>query len=247
MEDFKKQLMGVTCGDIPKGLMYGYELNSEMITMIGYKRLTNLEVLIKDVVANNIEGHVIETGVWKGGACIFMRKLLNDLGSAKKVYVADSFEGLPKPDIKYPHDSGDTHHMVGGLAISIDDVRANFKKYRLLKKTIFIKGWFKDTLPRLKKKKFSIIRLDGDMYESTMDALVNLYPLLQTGGFCIIDDYGVVPGCHHAVNDYRRQKNITDEIMPIDGYGVYWKKSTIDVRESYWTKFKKIIKWQKKY
>jgi hypothetical protein len=218
-----------------------------MITMIGYKRLTNLEVLIKDVVANNIEGHVIETGVWKGGACIFMRKLLNDLGSAKKVYVADSFEGLPKPDIKYPHDSGDTHHMVGGLAISIDDVRANFKKYRLLKKTIFIKGWFKDTLPRLKKKKFSIIRLDGDMYESTMDALVNLYPLLQTGGFCIIDDYGVVPGCHHAVNDYRRQKNITDEIMPIDGYGVYWKKSTIDVRESYWTKFKKIIKWQKKY
>ena len=73
------------------------------------------------------------------------------------------------------------------------------------------------------------------MYESTMDALTNLYPLLQGGGFCIIDDYGIVPGCHHAVNDYRKENNITDEIVPIDGYGVYWKKS------------KKISWWKRKH
>jgi hypothetical protein len=63
------------------------------------------------------------------------------------------------------------------------------------------------------------------MYESTMDGLVNLYPKLSTGGYCIVDDWGAVEGCKKAIVDYRSQHNITDEIIDIDGSGVYWKKS----------------------
>ncbi len=224
MEKFKRELMGIK-GDkaISNELMCGVETNADMLTMIGYKRLSNIEDLIKDIVLNNIEGDVIETGVWRGGACIFMRKLLNELGSDKMVCVADSFEGLPKPDEKYIHDKGDTHYNVPMLRVSLEEVMASFEKYGLIEKIVFLKGWFKDTLPKLTNK-FSLIRLDGDMYESTIDALNNLYPKLVEGGYCIIDDYGVVPGCNYAVNDYRKQHNIESEIINIDGCGIYWKK-----------------------
>jgi len=141
IEDLKRQLMGVK-GEIPKGIMFGYELNPDMITMIGYKRLTNLEVLIKDVLENKIDGDLIETGVWQGGACIFMRELLNQYGSDKKVVVADSFEGLPPPEEKYPHDNGDTHSQVQMLSVSLEQVIANFERYTSLENVEFIKRMF---------------------------------------------------------------------------------------------------------
>ncbi len=225
MEDLKRKLLGVygIYGELPDGIMNGYEITSTMLTMIGYKRLTNIETLINDVLLNKIKGDLIETGVWRGGAVIFMRELLNRNNSKKKVYVADSFAGLPKPDEKYIHDKGDKHFEVGLLSVSMKQVKENFLKYTTLKNVVFLKGWFKDTLPKLKNK-FSIIRLDGDMYESSIDALNNLYPLLSVGGYCIIDDYGAVVGCQEAVKDYRRDNNISAELIQIDGTAVYWKK-----------------------
>jgi O-methyltransferase len=69
------------------------------------------------------------------------------------------------------------------------------------------------------------LRLDGDMYESTMDGLKNLYPRLSNGGYLIIDDWGAVKGCQQAVIDYRKTHGISDEIIQIDWTGVYWRKS----------------------
>ncbi len=222
IENLKRTLLGI--GEyIPEGVMYGSEINANMLTMIGYKRLSNVEQLIKYVVETGVDGDVIETGVWRGGACILMREHLNELKSDKKVYVADSFEGLPKPDGKYPHDEGDTHHQVGMLSVSMEDVMVNFKTYSTLENVVFLKGWFKDTLPTLKNK-FSLIRLDGDMYSSTIDALNNLYPLLSKNGCCIIDDYWAVNGCRQAVIDYRKEHKITEKIIQIDKTGIYWQK-----------------------
>lgn len=226
MEDFKKILLGCD-GDVPELIIAGQQINDNMLTMIGYNRLTNIEVLIKDVVEKNIEGDVIEAGIWRGGACMFMRKLLNELESDKKVFVADSFEGLPKPNPQYPHDNGDYHHTIDFLSVSLEQVMKNFESFGLLENTVFIKGWFKDTLPKLEKK-FSLIRLDGDMYSSTIDALNSLYPKLSVGGYCIIDDYGAVVGCQEAVKYYRKENRIESEMVDIDGCGVYWKKTKMD-------------------
>ena len=104
----------------------------------------------------------------------------------------------------------------------------NFKKYNCLDdNVIFLKGWFRDTLPTLNKdQKFSIIRLDGDMYSSTMDALDNLYPKLSIGGYCIIDDYAL-KGCAEAVHDYINTNNLHVKMHFIPEAGasaVYWKK-----------------------
>jgi O-methyltransferase len=211
---------------IPNERLYGKDWPKDAETMIGYERLTNLENCIIDVVENNIEGDVIETGVWKGGACILMKYIIKNLSSNKKVFVADSFEGLPVPNSElYPKDFGDMHHKFDELKISLDKVKNNFKKYKLLDDdVIFLQGWFKDTLPLIKEsQKFSLIRLDGDMYESTMDSLNNLYPKLSSGGYVIIDDFCLQP-CVDATMDFRSKNNINNPILTVDFTGVYWKK-----------------------
>lgn len=196
-------------------------------SMIGLKRMENIEFCINEIINNNIPGDLIETGVWRGGAVIFMKAMLKDADINNRiVWVADSFEGLPKPDEKkYKADKGDDHHTFQQLAIPLEQVKNNFRKYGLLDNNVqFLKGWFKDTLPVAPISKLALLRLDGDMYESTMDGLVNLYPKLSRGGFIIIDDWGAVEGCKLAVLDYRKKHGITEEIIPVDWTAVYWKK-----------------------
>ena len=72
-------------------------------------------------------------------------------------------------------------------------------------------------------EQLAILRLDGDLYESTMDALVPLYEKVSPGGFVIVDDYGAWEPCRKAVDDFRAQHGITDEIVEVDWTGVYWR------------------------
>ena len=207
--------------------MTGKDWPPTAFTMIGIKRLNNLQNCLENIVANNIQGDFIETGVWRGGATIFMRAFLKAYEiTNRKVWVADSFEGLPKPnEVQYPADKGDTHYTYNELRVSLEQVQNNFAIFDLLDSQVcFLKGWFKDTLPHASFEQLSLIRLDGDMYESTMDAISNLYPKLSLGGYLIVDDY-CIPSCKAAIYDYRKAMNINEEIIPIDGIGVYWKRN----------------------
>ncbi len=196
-------------------------------SMSGHARLSSLARMVQSVVEENISGDMIETGVWRGGSSIMMRAMLAYLGDkTRKVYVADSFEGLPPPDAKkYPWDKGDTLFKFKQLAISREQVMENFNRYGLLDdQVVFLKGFFRDTLPALRHHSFSILRLDGDMYESTMDALSNLYDGLSPNGYCIIDDYGAIEACRVACSDFRGARGIISPIHEIDWTGVYWRK-----------------------
>lgn len=196
-------------------------------TMIGRKRLDNIHYCVAQVLQKNIPGDVIETGAWRGGASILMRGILKAYQNKEKtVWVCDSFEGLPAPDIeRYPHDQHSTFHLMSALKVPLQKVQANFRKYDLLDGQVkFLKGWFKDTLPIAPIEQLAVLRLDGDMYESTMDSLTHLYPKLVKGGYILIDDYGVIPACKAAVEDYREQYKITTPIIKVDYTGVYWQK-----------------------
>ncbi|WP_436864551.1 TylF/MycF family methyltransferase [Bacillus fungorum] len=195
-------------------------------SMIGRMRMNNLQMCMESVLKQNIEGDFIETGVWRGGSCIFMRGFLKVYGvNNRKVWVADSFQGLPQPDEeKYPQDKGDKLYTLDYLRVSLQEVQNNFRKYGLLDENVqFLKGWFKDTLPVASIEKLAILRLDGDLYESTMDSLTNLYDKVSDGGFIIIDDY-VLPTCKPAITDFRRERNIQEPLIPIDNMAVYWQK-----------------------
>jgi len=207
----------------------GRDWPSDAHTMIGRKRLENIQFCIAQVLADDVPGDLIETGVWRGGATIFMRAVLKAYGVIdRNVWVADSFVGLPRPDgRKYEQDAGDTHYWHPELAVSLDQVKDNFRKYGLLDEQVhFLKGYFRDTLPAAPIRRLAVLRLDGDMYESTLDALVNLYPKLSVGGYVIIDDYGAVPACLKAVQDFRDSEGITEGIETIDWSGAFWRRSS---------------------
>jgi O-methyltransferase len=209
-------------------------------TMIGLARLNNIQTCVEDVIRNRVEGDLIETGVWRGGATIFMRAVLKAYGvTDRTVWVADSFEGLPAligKDTSYKDDSSvdvaslnDGGPMRLAIAVSLDQVKENFTKFDLLDNQVrFLKGWFRDTLPAAPIKKLSILRLDGDMYQSTMDALNALYNKVSIGGYVIVDDYNCWPHCKQAVDDFRKAHEIREEIIKIDDIAVFWKVSGVD-------------------
>jgi O-methyltransferase len=197
-------------------------------TMVGLRRLDNLHECIRTIIRDNVPGDLVETGVWRGGASIFMKGVLTAYGETRDMWLADSFEGLPAPDeANFPSDKGWRFDKASWyLAVSEDEVRENFKRYELLDEHVkFVKGWFRDTLGSLPATRIALLRLDGDLYESTIQALEPLYPRLSAGGYCVIDDYGAVKGCEEAVHDYRAKHNITEPIVDIDGSGVFWRKS----------------------
>lgn len=197
-------------------------------TMVGMRRLDNVHECLAGVVADDIPGDFIETGVWRGGVCIFARAFFAANGITDRcVWVADSFQGIP--------DTTSSAHAVDKLmrldaendvlAVPLAEVRHNFARYGLLDDQVrFLPGWFAETLPDAPVERLAVLRLDGDLYESTMDSLVHLYPKLSPGGYVIIDDYGVVPSCRDAVHEYRDRHGITAEIHKIDEMGVFWRR-----------------------
>jgi len=208
----------------------GYDWPARAKTMIGIKRLNNIEDCIRIIIEENIEGDFIETGVCRGGATMLMKAILKEMKiNSKKIWLADSFQGLPKPNTKlYKQDKGNKLYKYKILKVSEEEVRMNFLKYDLLdENVIFLKGWFKDTLPNTKIEKLSLLRLDGDLYESTILSLKHLYPKLSIGGFIIIDDYNAFENCKKAVDDYRNEKNILDKIIEIDKEAIFWRKRRV--------------------
>jgi len=195
-------------------------------TMVGRKRLDNIQFCLDAVRRDNIAGDLVETGTWRGGASIFMRGYLAAWEMIDRiVWVADSFEGLPAPSL--PQDDGYdfSASKVPILAIPLEEVQENFRRYSLLDDQVrFLKGWFCDTLPTAPIDHLAVLRLDGDLYESTMDALNALYRKVTPGGFIIVDDYGDFEPCRRAIHEFRERHSIFDPIEVIDWAGVYWRK-----------------------
>lgn len=207
----------------------GVDWPAKAQTMVGRKRMENIRFCVESVLTDGIPGDLIETGVWRGGSTILMKGLLRAWGvDDRTVWVADSFQGLPPRDVeKYPQDleSPEGTEKWSPLAVSMEQVQKNFERYDLLDDHVrFLKGWFKDTLATAPIGKLAVARLDGDLYESTMDAIVPLYPKLSVGGYLIVDDYNGWPACKKAVDEYREKNGITEEIHKIDWTGVYWRK-----------------------
>lgn len=209
----------------PNTRLLGRDWPSLSFSMIGSIRMRNLRYACETVLFDGIKGDFIETGVWRGGSCILMRGILEAYGDdARRVFVADSFAGLPPPDAEiFPADVGDQHHTYAQLRVSRADVEDNFRRFGLLdERVVFLEGWFKDTLSGAPIDQLAVLRLDGDMYESTMEAMNALYHKVSYGGFVIVDDYFLAP-CAKAVHDFRGRHGITSPILPIDGKGTYWR------------------------
>lgn len=196
LTDLENKILGVGSGQRHMdwyGNVIGGEVTSEeldsgecawpelALTMVGRRKLINIKELCVSVESESVPGHWIECGVWRGGACIYARACL---GPERKVYVCDSFCGFPKDE---PEQHWTTYSV---LNVSLEQVRANFEKFRLNENVVFVPGYFKDTLPTLEGP-FSIIRLDGDSHRNYTDCITSLWPKLSKGGYLIMDDFGL--------------------------------------------------------
>jgi hypothetical protein len=210
------------------GINYGRTINNLGFqhTMIGRRRLENIQTCMETILADGVSGDLIECGVWRGGAVIFMKGFLaaHQVGD-RTVWVADSFMGLPMPTLEQDEGLDLSLAKFPMLAIDMETVVDLFVRYGLMDSNVrFLKGWFKDTLQCSPVRELSLLRVDGDLYESTWDALDSLYGRVTPGGFIIVDDYGALPQCRQAVLDYREQQKIRDPIQTIDWTGVFWRK-----------------------
>lgn len=210
-------------------------VNTEAVSMIPLGRFHNIKNCIENILRDDVPGDLIEAGVWRGGAAIFMRAVLKAYGVTKRlVWAADSFEGLPKPDpeefpLEAKVQSGPViQKSYQNLAVSLEDVKRNFAAYGLLDDQVrFLKGWFEDTLPVAPITALSLMRVDGDFYESTRDGLSSLYDRLSIGGFVILDDYGEDSWtyCRRAVDEFRSERNIEDPMIAVDSKCFYWRRT----------------------
>jgi hypothetical protein len=218
-------------------------IEGEAVSMLPLARFHNLEACIRTVLTENIPGDFIETGVWRGGACIFMRAALEILGDHRRaVWVADSFQGLPTPDAeKFPaearaHAGAVMAAKYKHFAVDRAHVEANFRAFGMLDQRVrFLEGWFRDTLPAAPIGELAILRLDGDYYESTMDALTSLWDRLVPGGFVIIDDYGEESWtyCRQAVEAFRAERRITTPLRRVDSRCWFWRKERACAKPSF--------------
>jgi O-methyltransferase len=195
------------------------------LSMIGLERLDDLQACVEAIVADGVAGDVIECGVWRGGASLLARATLDALGDDRLVWLADSFQGLPPPDLEsFPQDRELDLSRFEYLAVSAEEVLGYFKRFGLDHGVRVIEGLFDETLPSLRGRRWSLLRLDGDTYESTWVALDALYPSLSAGGYVIVDDYRLIRECRAAVDDYRREHGITEPVEKNDWNSARWRR-----------------------
>jgi hypothetical protein len=226
----------------------GKDWPSQAHTMIGIRRLDNIQALVEQILQTQVPGDLIETGIWRGGSTIFMRGVLKAYGvTDRTVWVADSFDGFPRTEQQGLSAESFTSPGLDALrsgwvqsslpaqvqdrldavmeGMSYDEVRERFDRYGPLDDQVhFLRGWFRDTLPSAPIERLALLRLDGDLYDSTYDALDALYPRLSTGGYAIVDDYNTYKECRRAVHDYLGRTGAGADIQPIDDEAVFWQR-----------------------
>ena len=198
-------------------------------TLTNPERIVNLLRAVDHIVANSIEGSLVECGVWKGGSIMAALKMLSKLNSfEREIYLYDTFEGMSEPTEKDKSFRGESAinafyskdeiwKKIECLS-QLEEVEKNVHSVGYPKgKVHFIKGKVEDTIPNEKTPdKISLLRLDTDWYESTLHELEHLFPRLVSGGIIIIDDYGHWKGCKEAVDEYMSKHNINLFLSRVD-------------------------------
>jgi O-methyltransferase len=208
----------------------GRDWPADAETMVGVHRLRHLAACVAQLVRDGVPGDLLEAGVWRGGSCMVMRAALRAMGEeSKTIWAADSYAGFPEQDFTLAAavDAEDTcAYRFPLISVGLPVVQRNFERYGLLDDRVrFVPGWFHETLPGLDVGELALLRVDGDLYDSTWAPLDAMYPKLAVGGYCIVDDYGDVSACRDAVDEYRRVHGITEPIQWIDTDAVYWRKT----------------------
>lgn len=198
------------------------------LTMVGLRRLDDVQSAIESVVRDGVPGDVIEAGSWRGGTSMLMRATLDALGDHDRtVWVADSFQGFPVPEEGGVEEDRELEADMAPLAFlapALEQVQGYFARFGLRQGVNFVPGFFEQTMDQLRGRPWSVVRLDADTYKATRLTLEALYPSLSVGGYLISDDYGFLPACQRAIDEFRSEHGIDEPIEPVDFNGARWRR-----------------------
>lgn len=204
---------------IEDDFVQGHTWPKHAVSMGGVDAMWNVADLLEKVLSDRVAGDFVETGVWKGANGILARKLLDAANDqTRTVWCMDSFAWLPPPSAKYAGDKGDKHHTFAilnpVLRADLPAVEGIYRRFGIdvndpSQRTKLVKGFFNETAPVVARQlsAVAILRLDGDMYQSTWEVLIAMYEKVSVGGFVIVDDYGL-PGAKQATDDFRECASI---------------------------------------
>lgn len=211
-----------------------------------YQRMTMLEPLLDYVLQNNVPGDVVEAGVFTGGVSIYLaamlcsRGVLGDAPGQRRLWMADSFKGMPPETASKGVGYSAEGFTAGTLVGTVDTVRRNFadiagrtdleapglsptscRTPRMWPRLTMLPsgahtlpGWFNESLPG-PITQVALLRSDSDLYVSIHDTLTQLYPLLSVGGFVVFDDFKFTQA-QEAILGYRKAHGITSLLQRSD-------------------------------
>jgi len=233
--------------EVRKDIMVGKAWPSYGYTMVGLKRSKHIQLLLEDVFQKGVPGDFLEAGVWRGGASIIAKAVMFAHGEdTRRVFVCDSFQGLPKNELHQDKAHNVDWSAMEYLRVSQEQVMSNFRDFDLLDDRVeFVKGYFSESMPRFREShlgaggapspQLAVVRADGDMYSSCFDIIVNLYDFIPVGGYFIIDDWTGFP-CADAIKDFRGHLGINEEIILVDQSSAFFQKKrevTYNIPELY--------------
>ncbi len=189
--------------------------------------------LAGQVILEGVPGDMVECGVFAGAQLAVMARAIIHIGAPKRVHAYDSFEGIPiagprdtdQPGAPLETDRSGELRSSGVAVCSLEQLERNWSTWRLPPDILQCHpGWFQHTVQNWGDSPIALLRLDGDLYESTRVCLEALYPRVPPGGCVIVDDYAL-PGCRAAVDDYLAGEIPRSRIHVVPGGGgpVWWR------------------------
>jgi len=185
--------------------------------MTSVERVNALVDAVDYIVHSNVNGALVECGVWRGGSVMAMAMALEESEDTRDIYLYDTFCGMTAPtdvdksihgveaqarfeELRAPGDASGWCHA------PLEDAKRNVLSTGYPRERLhFVEGKVEDTIPRVLPTEIALLRLDTDWYESTKHELIHLFPLLSPGGVLIIDDYGYWEGVTKAVDEFVEQ------------------------------------------
>jgi O-methyltransferase len=201
-------------------------------SMVPEFSLIHLAGVVQNVLAEKVEGDIVETGTWRGGASFLMAEVLRKGGdSERKVWLCDSFEGHRPPEtidgqaaLDFAANTDDPEYL-NNCRADLDDVLRTRKLLGLESRTECIKGWFDETLPANKQRfgRIAILRIDCDWYASVKTVLEELYDQVVDGGYIILDDYFSYDGCAIAAHEFLGSRKLSHRLHTESGVAYFRK------------------------